>query len=238
MSANQGTDNGRATPADGGRTAETPRGVPPPALPPLSAAQSVAAARDFADAMGRRRTIRDFATDPVPMDALRQAIRAAGTSPSGANVQPWRFVLVTDPARKAALRDGAEQEERRFYDVRASAEWLEALAPLGTDWRKPFLTDAPVVIAVFEVHRSALTPRPYYVKESVGIAVGLLLAALHLAGLATLTHTPSPMRWINEVLDRPEHERPFLLIPVGYPAVGAQVPDIERKSLSDILIEL
>lgn len=237
MSTHQGP---RSEPAasSGGRPDQTPRTVAPPPLPVLSAERSVALAGDFADMMARRRTIRDFVPDPVPMDVIHAAIRAAGTAPSGANVQPWRFVVITDAARKAALREGAEQEERRFYKDRATEEWLEALAPLGTDWRKPFLTDAPVVIAVFEVHRSATTSRPYYVKESVGIAVGLLLATLHLAGLATLTHTPSPMRWINEVLDRPEHERPFLLIPVGHRAPGAQVPDISRKPLPEILIEL
>jgi len=136
------------------------------------------------------------------------------------------------------LREAAEAEEREFYERRASAEWLEALGPIGTDWRKPFLEEAPVVIAVFEVHRSDTTPKPYYVKESVGIAVGILLTALHEAGFATLTHTPSPMRWISEVLDRPVHERPYLLIPVGYPADDAQVPDIVRKPLDEVLVEL
>lgn len=135
------------------------------------------------------------------------------------------------------MREGAEAEERAFYDGGAS-EWLDALAPLGTTWRKPFLEVAPVVVVVMEVHASATTPKPYYAKESVGIAVGLLLASLHQAGFAPLTHTPSPMRWITEVLGRPAHERPFAVIPVGYPAPGARVPDIERKPLSDVLVEL
>lgn len=209
-----------------------------PHLPRLKPEAAVACCREFADRMARRRTIRDFSTEPIPMDAVREAVRAAATAPSGANLQPWRFVTVTDPDRKQLLRRGAEDEERRFYQERATDEWLSALAPLGTDWRKPFLEDAPVVIVVFEVHRSEESPKPYYAKESVGIAVGVLLTALHEAGFATLTHTPSPMRWINEVLERPAHERPHLLIPVGYPAPDAQVPDITRKPLDEVLIEL
>lgn len=198
----------------------------------------MARCKQFADEMSRRRTIRDFAPSPVPIEALRHAIRAAASAPSGANIQPWRFVLVTDPEIKRRLREGAEAEERLFYAGEGSQEWLDALAPLGTDWRKPFLETAPAVIAVLEVHRSTTSPRPYYTKESVGIAVGLLLAALHRAGLATLTHTPSPMRWISEVLGRPAHERPFVLIPVGYPAPDAEVPDIQRKRLDEVLVEM
>lgn len=212
--------------------------VPLPPIFRLDPADAVEACREFADAMARRRTVRDFSTDPIPLDAVREAVRAAGTAPSGANLQPWRFVVVTDPERKRLLRQGAEDEERSLYASRASEEWLEALAPLGTDWRKPFLEDAPVVIAVFEVHRSETSPKPYYAKESVGLAVGLLLAALHRAGFTTLTHTPSPMKWISEVLERPAHERPFVLIPVGYPAVDARVPDITRKPVEEILVEL
>ena len=186
--------------------------------------------------MATRRTIRDFARRPVPDGVLTEAIRAAASAPSGANVQPWRFVVVSDPATKTALRTAAEAEERAFYERRASQEWLDSLAPLGTDWHKPFLEDAPAVIAVFEVHKGPSSPRPYYVKESVGIAVGFLLAALHHAGLATLTHTPSPMRFLNQILDRPPEERGFLLIPVGYPADAATVPDIHRKSLDEVLV--
>ncbi len=198
----------------------------------------IGTARAFADAMVTRRTVRDFSPDPVPLEVIRQAVRAAASAPSGAHVQPWRFVLVTDLERKRSLREGAEAEERRFYDTRAGREWLEALAPLGTDWRKPFLEVAPVVLVVFEVHAGNGEPKPYYVKESVGIAVGLLLAALHTAGLATLTHTPSPMRWIREVLGRPSNERPYVVIPIGWPTDGALVPDLVRKPLDEVLVEL
>lgn len=211
---------------------------PAPELPRLSDDEALARTRALADELHRRRTIRDFAAESVALDVVREAIRAAASAPSGANIQPWRFVVVTDPERKRLLREGAEEEERRFYETRAGEEWLAALGPLGTDWRKPFLETAPVVIAVFEVHRSETEPRPYYVKESVGIAVGMLLTALHRAGLATLTHTPSPMRWIGEVLGRPENERAFLLIPVGRPAAGARVPAIGRKPLDEVIVEL
>lgn len=211
---------------------------PAPELPRLSDQEAVVRTRALADELHRRRTIRDFSDEPIPLDVVHEAVRAAASAPSGANIQPWRFVVVTDPERKRLLREGAEDEERRFYETRAGEEWLAALGPLGTDWRKPFLETAPVVIAVFEVHRSESEPRPYYVKESVGIAVGMLLTALHRAGLATLTHTPSPMRWISEVLDRPENERAFLLIPVGHPAAGARVPAIVRKPLDEVLIDL
>ncbi|MGH8967393.1 MAG: nitroreductase family protein [Actinomycetes bacterium] len=192
----------------------------------------------FADTMTLRRTVRDFAGRPVPPDAIEHAIRAAATAPSGANLQPWRFVVITDPERKRRLRKAAEQEEREFYERRASPEWLDALAPLGTDWRKPFLEDAPAVIIVFEVHKGPETPRPYYVKESVGIAVGFLLAGLHQAGLATLTHTPSPMKFLNEVCDRPQEERAYVVIPVGYPADDAMVPDITRKPVDEVIIRM
>jgi nitroreductase len=188
--------------------------------------------------MARRRTIREFDDRPVPREVLAAAIRAAATAPSGANLQPWRFVVVTDPDAKRRIRDAAEAEERDFYARRASPEWLAALAPLGTDSDKPFLTDAAALIVVFEVHKGPDTPRPYYVKESVGIAVGFLLAALHQAGLATLTHTPSPMRFLTEVCGRPAEERAYVVVPVGYPAAGARVPDIERKPLDDVLVEI
>ncbi|WP_242886943.1 nitroreductase family protein [Actinomadura litoris] len=200
--------------------------------------QAVQRAQAFADSMTLRRTVRDFSRRPVPSDVIDHAIRTAATAPSGANLQPWRFVVVTDPDRKRRLREAAEQEEREFYERRASQEWLEALAPLGTDWRKPFLEDAPAVIIVFEVHKGPETPRPYYVKESVGIAVGFLLAGLHQAGLATLTHTPSPMRFLNEVCDRPQEERAYVVIPVGYPADDAMVPDITRKPIDEVIVRL
>lgn len=204
--------------------------------PVTSRDDSAAAGRTFRDIMQRRRTLRDFSADPVPIEIIHDAIATAATAPSGANLQPWRFVLVTDPQIKHQLRVGAEEEERRFYESRAAAEWLAALAPLGTDWRKSFLDTAPYVIVVFEVHKGPHSPKPYYAKESVGIATGFLIAALHHAGLATLTHTPSPMRWINDVLGRPVEERPFLMIPVGWPATDAQVPAITRKSLAEVLI--
>lgn len=190
----------------------------------------------FVDDLVRRRSVRDFAPTPIPAGVLEDAVRAAASAPSGAHVQPWRFVIVTDPDVRQRLRDGAEAEESEFYERRASQEWLDALSALGTDAEKPFLTDAPALIAVFEVHRGPTSPKPYYAKESVGIAVGFLLTALHQAGLATLTHTPSPMKFLNALLGRPPEERGFVLIPVGYPAAGATVPAIERKSLDEVLV--
>lgn len=192
----------------------------------------------FRETMATRRSIRDLSPEPVPEETIRDAIAAAASAPSGANVQPWRFVVVSDPELKRRIREGAETEERAFYESRASAEWLDALAPLGTDHRKPFLEDAPYLIVVFEVHKGAGEPKPYYAKESVGIAVGFLLAALHHAGLATLTHTPSPMRFLNEILGRPRNERPFVLIPVGRPAGSPEVPDVERKPLGEVALWL
>jgi nitroreductase len=196
----------------------------------------MSASRRFLETMSTRRSIREFSTDPVDPELIRNAIAVANTAPSGANVQPWRFVVVTDPEAKRRIREGAETEERAFYESRGSEEWLDALAPLGTDWQKPFLEDAPYVIVVFEVHKGPGTPKPYYVKESVGIAVGLLIASLHHAGLATLTHTPSPMGFLNEILDRPKHERPFVVLPVGHPAPEATVPDLEKKDLEDVTV--
>jgi nitroreductase len=204
-------------------------------LPPE---RGLARVREFQADLARRRTIRDFSDRPVPMEIIETAIAAAATAPSGANVQPWRFVVITDPERKRRLRAAAEAEEREFYRHRASPEWLAALAPLGTDWRKPFLETAPAVIVVFEVHMGPNSPRPYYCKESVGIAVGFLLASLHRAGLATLTHTPSPMRFLTELCERPAEERAFAVIPVGYPAPDARVPDIARKSLSEVMVHI
>ena len=216
----------------------SPPTVPAPRGPDLDDDERVARARAFADELTTRRTVRDFASTPIPLEAVREAVRAAATAPSGANVQPWRFVVVTDPVARRRIREGAEAEEREFYDRRAGEEWLDALAPLGTDADKPFLETAPVLVVVFEVHRGGGEPRPYYPKESVGIAVGLLLAALHRAGFATLTHTPSPMRFLGEILGRPRNERPFVVIPVGYPAEGARVPAITRKPLAEVLVEV
>lgn len=199
-------------------------------------------ADDFLRTMQRRRSVREFSSEPIPLDVVRAAILAAGTAPSGAHMQPWTFALVTDPAKKREIRIAAEAEERETYDHRMSDEWRAALAPLGTDWEKPFLELAPALIVVF---RQDWGPIPdgarrkhYYVQESCGIAVGFLIAALHHAGLATLTHTPSPMGFLAKILGRPEHERPYLLLPVGYPADGCRVPDLERKPLADILVEI
>lgn len=202
-------------------------------MPPEDMGNAIAA---FADLMATRRSVRDFSPEPVPRHVIETAIRVATSAPSGANLQPWRFVVVTDPALKRRLRVAAEAEEREFYSRRAPDEWLEALAPLGTDWRKPFLEVAPAVIVVFEVHKGPATPKPYYVKESLGIAVGLLIAALHHAGLVTLTHTPSPMRFLNGICGRPPQERPYLVLPVGRPAPDARVPELARKPLDEVMV--
>jgi len=204
----------------------------------VPAQEAEARSRSFHEVMAQRRTVRDYSSRPIPDGVIDWAIRTAATAPSGAHVQPWRFVVITDPDRKRRLREAAEAEEREFYAHRASEEWLTALAPIGTDWHKPFLEDAPAVIVVFEVHKGPQSPRPYYTKESVGIAVGLLLASLHQAGLATLTHTPSPMRFLNEVCERPAEERASYVIPVGYPAEDARVPDLHRKDLSEVMVHL
>jgi len=198
-------------------------------------------AQAFYDAMARRRTVRDYARRPVPRAAIESAIHTAGSAPSGANLQPWHFVAIGDTDRhlRRQLRDAAEDEEREFYTHRAPQEWLAALEPLGTDWRKPFLETAPWLIAIFVkphgVSADGTVLKHYYAVESVGIATGLLITALHQAGLATLTHTPSPMGFLNALLGRPVTERPFLLLVAGYPAEGAQVPDIQRKPLDDIV---
>ena len=194
--------------------------------------------REFADDLARRRSVRDFSDRPVPKHIIEDAIRAAGTAPSGANLQPWHFEAIGDPFVKTRIRDAAEEEERHFYAHRASEEWLDALAPLGTDDQKPFLEKAPWLIAVFEQRWSydaeGNKVKHYYPNESTGIATGILIAALHRAGLATLTHTPSPMKFLNQILERPKNERPFLLLVVGYPAADARVPDIVRKDLEAI----
>ena len=207
-----------------------------------SADNSLESSREFLELMQARRSIRQFSTEPVAPELIENAIRAAGTAPSGAHQQPWTFVVVSDPETKQRLREGAEAEERDFYDRRATPEWKEAIRPIGTDWVKTHITDAPYVIVVFE---QAWRPgedgsklKHYYVRESVGIAVGFLLAALQASGLCALTHTPSPMRFLGEILDRPDNERPFILIPVGYPAEDAEVPDIERKPLDEILVRV
>ena len=192
----------------------------------------------FRALLAQRRTVREYSDRPVPRWIIEDCLRAAGSAPSGANQQPWHFVVVADPEIKRRIRTAAEAEEREFYERRAPDEWLEALAPLGTDAAKPFLERAPYLIAIF-VQRYGLGAggrriKHYYATESVGIATGLLITALHHAGLATLTHTPSPMDFLNEILARPVNERPFLLLVVGYPAADATVPDIQRKPLDEI----
>ncbi|MDX1507213.1 MAG: nitroreductase family protein [Woeseiaceae bacterium] len=192
---------------------------------------------DFYENVNRRRTVREFSDRPVPRDIIETALCAANTAPSGANLQPWHFVAVSDPDIKKKIRDAAEVEEREFYEHRASEEWLAALAPLGTDEHKPFLETAPWLIAVFLQKFGRLEDgrkvKHYYPTESTGLASGILITALHTAGLATLTHTPSPMKFLNEILGRPTSERPFLLLVAGYPADDARVPDISRKPLDE-----
>ncbi|MCH8061124.1 MAG: nitroreductase family protein [Chloroflexi bacterium] len=192
----------------------------------------------FYDEIRRRRSVRDFSDKPVPFEVIEDCVRAAGTAPSGANMQPWHFVVVSDPAVKRRIRVEAEKEEKEFYERRAPQEWLDALAPLGTDQNKPFLEAAPYLVVVFAENFGLLPDgrrvKHYYATESVGIATGILVTALHHAGLATLTHTPSPMGFLNEILDRPENERPFLVVVTGYPADDAMVPKITKKSLDEI----
>ncbi len=192
---------------------------------------------EFYTDLNRRRTVRDFSSRPVPRDIIETALRTANTAPSGANLQPWHFVVISGADTKKRIRQAAEAEEREFYAHRASEEWLAALAPLGTDERKPFLETAPYLIAVFLQKFGTLPDgrkvKHYYPTESTGLATGLLIAALHRAGLATLTHTPSPMKFLNEILGRPKSERPFLLLVVGYPADNARVPDVGRKALDE-----
>lgn len=197
---------------------------------------------DFYVDMRRRRTIRQFSDRPVPREVIENCLRAAATAPSGANMQPWKFVVVSEPQIKRRIREAAEREEHDFYTRRAPPEWLEALAPLGTDEHKPYLETAPYLIAVF-VERYGLLPdgrklKHYYAVESVGIATGILITALHHAGLAMLTHTPSPMRFLSRILERPRNESPFLILVVGYPAPEAVVPKIDKRSLEEIAVFL
>ena len=206
----------------------------------LAADEALARSRAFLDLMRRRRSVRMFSREPVPWELVRNAIETAGTAPSGAHLQPWTFVVVADPDVKRQIRDAAEEAERKFYERVAPPDWLEALRPLGTDFVKEHLTDAPYVIAVFEqaygLDAGGAKRKHYYAKESVGIAVGLLLASLHTAGLVALTHTPSPMGFLRRILGRPANERPFVLVPVGYPARDCAVPHVERKPLASIML--
>lgn len=209
----------------------------------LDATESVERSKAFLGTMRKRRSVRSFSTDDVPPEVIENAIATAGTAPSGANQQPWRFVVIRDPALKRRLRAAAEAEERESYEHRMSQEWLSALEPLGTNWEKPHLEEAPVIIVAFKLEYgmaidsegNETRTKHYYPTESMGIAVGFLIAALHHAGLVTLTHTPSPMAFLNELLERPKNERPFVVLPVGYPAEGCTVPVITKKPLNEII---
>jgi iodotyrosine deiodinase len=206
--------------------------------------EQLSRSREFLARMRQRRTVRDYSSEPVPFELIANAIATAATAPSGANQQPWTFCVVSDPAIKRRVREAAEAEERESYEHRMSEEWLEALAHLGTDWHKPHLEDAPYLIVVFlqaygleDVEDGTQRKvKHYYTAESVGISVGLLLASLHQAGLATLTHTPNPMAFLAEILQRPSNERAYVVIPVGYPAEDAHVPVITKKPLNEVMI--
>ncbi|GAB4379474.1 MAG: nitroreductase family protein [Salibacteraceae bacterium] len=201
--------------------------------------ESLRRSREFYEYASKRRSIRDFSEQPVEEEIILNLIRTAGTAPSGANKQPWTFCLISDPKLKKLIRNAAEKEEYESYNHRMPEQWLKDLEPLGTDWHKPFLEKAPWLIVVFkriyEIEGKEKRPN-YYVNESVGIACGMLIQAIHHAGLVTLTHTPSPMNFLGSILNRPENERPYLLMPVGYPAPGAKVPAIEKKSLESICV--
>lgn len=207
-----------------------------PRVPPE---RSVTDGRAFLERLARRRSVREFAPDPPPRACIELAIRAAASAPSGAHRQPWRFVIVDDPDLKRQIRAAAEHEERENYEHRFPPEWLEALARLGTDWRKPFLETAPYLVVVFKenygVGDGGRKITNYYVNESVGIACGFFIAAVHMMGLVTLTHTPSPMGFLSELLRRPPNEKPYILFPVGYPAADAAVPDLTRKPLEELV---
>lgn len=212
--------------------------IPLPGYELLPIEEMAAKANGFYEHMRRRRSVRDFSAEPVPQEIIEDCLRSAGTAPNGANKQPWHFVVISDPKIKREIRLAAEEEERAFYGGRATPEWLDALAPLGTDDQKPFLETAPYLIVIFAQtfgrDAEGRKIKHYYVQESVGIATGILITAIHNAGLVSLTHTPSPMRFLNEILSRPQNERPFLILVVGYPAPGATVPEISKKPLSEI----
>ena len=204
----------------------------------LSKKEMLERSKSFLSEISTRRTVREFSTKTFPIEIIENCIKSAGTAPSGANKQPWSFTIVENKEVKAKIRIAAEKEEKEFYGHRATKEWLEDLNQFGTNWQKPFLETAPYLIIVFrqiyDVNESGSQRKNYYVNESVGIASGFLLAALHNAGLATLTHTPSPMNFLGKILDRPENEKAYLLIPVGYPSDNAEVPNIKKKPFSEI----
>ncbi len=214
----------------------------PLAFPPSSDVEMLSRAQTFEGVMRARRTVRDFSPEPVPRAVIEAALRTAGGAPSGANQQPWTFVAIADPALKTRIRAAAEEEERAFYGGRAGAEWLDALGPLGTDWEKPFLETAPWLIVIFQ-QRWGVGPdggrvKHYYAPESVGIATGFLIAALHHAGLATLTHTPAPMGFLNQICGRPDHEKAMILLVAGKPAPNCLVPAIGKKPLDEVAVFL
>jgi len=217
------------------------RQIPLPSFTEYSSAEMQLRSRIFFESLSNRRTIRDFVAKPVDKEIIKNCIKTAGTAPSGANMQPWHFVLISDPKIKIQIRVAAEKEEKEFYEKRAPKEWLDALAPLGTDNNKPYLEKAPYLIAIFMQRYGKLPDgrkvKHYYGLESVGIATGMLITAIHNAGLASLTHTPSPMGFLNQILKRPKNERPFLLLVVGRPAESAVVPDIKRKDINEIMTE-
>jgi nitroreductase len=220
-------------------TKPEPEFVPLPADEPIAVDEMRDRVTAFCQQMEQRRSVRQFSTRPVPRDVIEAAVRAAHCAPSGANMQPWHFVVVGDPTMKRKIREAAEAQERAFYEKRASGEWLGALSKIGTGPEKSFLEEAPYLIVVF-AQRYGLTEsgervQHYYVNESVGIATGVLITALHQAGLGVLTYTPSPMRFLHELLERPENERPFLVLVTGYPAEDAVVPTLEKKPLSEVV---
>jgi len=206
----------------------------------LSEEEAIQKSIEYKQLMQKRRTVREFSKKHVPLEIIKNCLITAGSAPSGANKQPWKFVVVTDPLVKTKIRYAAELVEKEFYESKAPEEWLNALSPLGTDMSKPFLEEAPVLIAIFEekysVSAGGEKSKNYYTHESVGIAAGLLISAIHQCGLVSLTHTPSPMSFLNKILDRPENERPFLLLVVGYPKEQVTVPNIKRKNLEEIAI--
>ncbi len=205
-------------------------------MPQTASEMVVENAESFKKAMQTRRSIREFSDKPIPRAVIENIVATAAAAPSGANKQPWTFCVVGDADIKKAIREAAEQEEYESYNGRMPEQWLKDLAPFGTDWHKPFLEIAPYLIVVFAQSTGAQKEKHYYVQESVGIACGFLIAAIHQAGLCTLTHTPSPMNFLKKILNRPDNERPFLLLPVGYPAEAVFVPDIEKKKLEEIAI--
>jgi nitroreductase len=217
---------------------KAPRFVSAPKIDTGTDKELIERSKEFYAMMQKRRTVRDFSDRPVPRELIEHCLSAAGTAPSGANLQPWHFVAISDPDVKREIRIAAEAEEKEFYEHRAPKAWLEALAPLGTDWHKPFLETAPWLVAVFaqpfRILSDGTRSPTYYAIESVGIATGILVTAVHSCGLASLTHTPSPMGFLNRILKRPSHEKPFLLLVVGHPAQDARVPDISRKLLAEI----